>query len=278
MKKIRLVSDSGADLYELEGVDFVNVPIIVNVDGDDYPDDGKVDIPAMMERAAARHVKSCTACPGVGTWIDSFGDADIVWVVTITSGLSGSYASAMAAVDQYKEMHPERHVHVVDSVNACGGQRLLVEKIRDMIVSGMSEEEMLAKIDDVRKNNGLVFCLATLEHFARAGRVPMAVAKLTGMLNIRLISIPDAEGRIHPVDKARGEKKSLQVIVNQMVKDGCKGGYITIDHCFNQPGADALAELMRATWPGCSISIMNTGALCSYYAQQDGILVGFTKA
>ena len=126
--------------------------------------------------------KSKTSCPNPADWIDAFGDADDVFCVAITSGLSGSYNAACIAKQMYEADHEGARVHVIDSLSAGPELTLIAEKLEMLILQGMDYEEICDTIDAYKQNTGLLFMLESLNNFAANGRVSPAVAKIAGVL------------------------------------------------------------------------------------------------
>ena len=130
--KFRIVADSSADLLTAEDRSVVSVPMKIMTDNKEYVDDENLDIKGMTDDLAAYHGKSGSACPGVGDWLDAFGDADRVFCITITSHLSGSYNSAMVAKETYESENPSKKVCVIDSLSTGPEMRLIKEKIESL--------------------------------------------------------------------------------------------------------------------------------------------------
>ena len=86
---IKFVSDSSANLYSLEGVDFKSADMVISTDEKEYRDNENLDVKQMVDDLATYKGRSGTACPGVGEWLDSFGNAEEVYCTTITAPLSG---------------------------------------------------------------------------------------------------------------------------------------------------------------------------------------------
>ena len=78
--------------------------------------------------------------------------------------------------------------------------------------------------------------------------------------------------------KCRGEKRSLEVLVSELEKQGFKEGKISIGHCQTEEGAKELSKLILAKFPNASLEIHKFRGLCSFYAEKGGVLVGFEKA
>jgi len=276
--KIKIVGDSASNLFALDGVDYECAPLRIVTTNKEYVDDVQLDVSTMVKEMSEYKGKSSTACPGVGDYLAAFEGYDVVYVVTIISTLSGSYNAAVTAAQQYMEENPGKKVFVVDSYTAGGEQKLHLEKLRDLVLEGKDFDTVCKEITEYKDNGtSLVFSLESMINLANNGRVPMVVAKIAGMVGLRMIGIVSEEGQIHPTDKARGPQKALATIYNKMKEEGYKGGKLRIDHCFNEETAQKLKELALADFPDSDIQIAPTGALCSFYAEKGGLMIGFEK-
>lgn len=275
--KIKIVADSASNMYTLDGgVDFESAPLRIITDKKEYVDNIELDIQGMVDDLRTHKGKSSTACPGVGDYLAAFEGYDIVYVVTIISTLSGSYNAAMQAKTQYEEENPGKKVFVVDSYTAGGEQKLHVEKLRDLVLEGKDYETVCKEITEYKDHGtSLVFSLESMINLANNGRVPMVVAKALNLIGLRMIGIVSEEGQIHPTDKARGEKKAQETIWAKMKSEGYKGGRLRIDHCFNVETANAIKAKALAEFPDADIKIEPTSALCSFYAEKGGMMIGF---
>lgn len=272
--KIRIVADSSADLVTLEDRSVVSVPLKIRTDNKEYVDDDSLDIKAMTEDLASYRGKSGSACPGVGDWLDAFGDADRVFCITITSNLSGSYNSAMVAKEMYESENPDRKVFVIDSLSTGPEMRLIAEKIQELLADGKDYEEICEAIVEYQKSTYLVFMLKSLTNLANNGRVSPAVAKIAGVLGIHVVGIASEVGTLEQKAKCRGEKKGILAVWNQMKDLGYKGGKVIIHHCFNLEAAKQLKEMITSEFANADVVIGVTKGLCSFYAEQGGMLVG----
>lgn len=271
---IKIVSDSSANLFHLDGVDFTSADMVISTDEKEYRDNEKLDVEQMVADLASYKGRSGTACPGVGEWLEAFGDAEEVYCTTITAQLSGSYNSAMAAKEQYEEEHPGRKVFVFDTRSAGPEMKLHIEKIKEFIQQGMDYETISRKIAEYKEKTSIAFSLQCVRNLANNGRINSAVATVVGMLGIRIIG--NAEGGVlNPTDKVRGAKKAIAKIVENMKKDGYVGKKVYIDHCYNEEDAEALKKALLAEFPNAVIKIARTYGLCSFYAEKGGLMIGF---
>ena len=248
--------------------------MVISTDEKEYRDNEHLNVEQMVEELASYKGRSGTACPGVGEWLEAFGDAEEVYCTTITARLSGSYNAAMAAKEQYEEEHPGRKVFVFDTRSAGPEMKLHIEKIREFIQAGMDFDTICKKIAEYKEKTSIAFSLECVRNLANNGRINAAVATVVGMLGIRIIG--DAEGGVlNPTDKVRGEKKAVSKLVENMKKAGYVGKKVYIDHCYNEAGAEALKKALLEEFPNAVVKIARTTGLCSFYAEKGGLMIGF---
>ena len=273
--KFKIVSDSSANIFSFPGVSFASVALKINTASAEYVDDENLDVAKMVRELQENKGKSGTSCPNVHDWLQAFDGADHIFAITITSNLSGSYASAQQAKAIYEENNPGAKVFVVDSLSTGPEMRLIMERIREWIEEKLPFELIKEKIQEYQKKTHLLFSLESLANLARNGRVNPTVAKIAGVLGIRMVGCASEVGTLQPLHKCRGEKKALETIFKEMVERGFEGGRARIAHCFNPDAAASLKETILAAFPKSDIFIEPATALCSFYAEQGGLLVGF---
>lgn len=272
---MKIVSDSASNITELDRVKFASVSIRVLTEKKEYVDDSEAGVAKMVEELSVYKGKSRTSCPAPGDWIEAFDGEDEIFVTTITSGLSGSYNSAMVAKQQYEDDNPGKKVFVVDSLSAGPEIGLIIFKLRDLILEGKDFETISQEIMEYKKKTMLSFSLENLANLANNGRVNPAVAKIVGFVGIRLVGRASIEGTLQPTDKSRGERKALITIMNNMKKYGYIGGRVLIDHCQNPDAAEELKAMLQTEFMDADIQIGTNKALCSFYAEKGGVLVGY---
>lgn len=277
MRTTKIVADSSANLMELKTVAFDVAPMKIITAEREFVDNRELDLNEMIRFFMSYKGRSQTSCPNPEDWLTAFGDAEDIFCVTITSGLSGSYNAACIAKDMYEAEHPGRRVFVIDSLSAGPELTLIVEKLEEMIGEGKSYEEICAYIPEYQKKTGLLFMLESLNNFAANGRVSPAVAKIAGVLGIRIVGKASDVGTLEPTDKSRGEAKSLGAILKHLKESGLKTGKVILAHCLNEPAANTLRRMIETDLPSVAVKIDKNLGLCSYYAEKGGLLVGFEK-
>lgn len=277
MRKIKIVADSSANVLERQDTAFAVAPLKVITSEKEFVDDKALDVEAMVSWFDSYKGKSKTSCPNPSDWLEAFGDADEVYCVTITSGLSGSYNAACIAKQMYEAENPGKQVCVVDSLSAGPELVLILEKLEALIGQGLSYGEICGQIEAYKQKTGLVFMLESLKNFAANGRVSPAVAKLAGVLGIRIVGKASDQGTLEPTNKCRGVAKSLSAILSHLKAFGLSTGKVQIAHCMNEGAAKELKRMILAELPRVKIQIHSCRGLCSYYAEKGGLLVGFEK-
>lgn len=277
MRNVKIVADSSADVLKLETVPFAQAPLKVITAEKEFIDDAALDVQAMVRWFDSYKGKSKTSCPNPADWLEAFGDAEEVFCVTITSGLSGSHNAACIAKQMYEEQHPDRRVCVIDSLSAGPELTLIVEKLEAYIQQGLPFEAICQQIEEYRQRTGLLFMLESLKNFAANGRVSPAIAKITGVLGIRVVGKASNQGTLEPTNKCRGEAKSLAAMVKNLQDAGLRQGKVRIAHCENQAAAEKLRDMIASALSQVEVKIHRCRGLCSYYAEKGGMLVGFEK-
>ena len=271
----KIISDSSSDLLELSGAPYESVPLKIITDEKEYVDNTSLNVDEMISDLRQYKGTSRTSCPNVGEWKDSFEESESVFCITITSGLSGSYNAASTALQQYLEENPQCKGTVLDSLSTGPESALIIEKLLELIDKKLPFEEIESTIRTYMEKLHLIFSLESLKNLANNGRVSKAVAGLAGILNMRMVGIASEVGTLEITDKVRGTKNALNTIYNNMLKHGYNGGKVRIHHCQNEEAAQTLAGRIKAAFPAAKIQIGKTTALCSFYAESGGLLVGF---
>lgn len=276
--KFKIVSDSSSNVRSFPGVSFASVPLKINTAAAEYVDDENLDVARMVDEIKATKGKSGTSCPNIHDWLQAFEGADFVFAITITSNLSGSCASAIQAKEEYEATHPGAKVCVIDTLSTGPEMRLIMEKLKGWIDAKLPFEQIREAVMRYKEKTHLLFSLESLTNLARNGRVSPAVAKIAGVLGIRIVGAASEQGTLQQLYKCRGEKKALETLFEEMKRRGFMGGKTRIAHCFNSEAAAKLKAAIQSAFPKSDVQIEPTTGLCSFYAEQGGLLVGFESA
>ena len=195
--------------------------------------------------------------------------------VTITGTLSGSHNSARLAKNDLLEDYPNANIHVIDSLSASGEVDLIVLELERLINLGLSFEEVVERITAYQEKTRLIFVLAKVDNLVKNGRLNKLVGKVVGLLNIRMVGQASKEGTLELLQKARGQKKAVSALVEEIQKAGYKGGKVYIAHANNPKICEQISEKIKAIYPDAVIQTGRTSGLCSFYAEDEGILMGY---
>lgn len=270
----KIVSDSSSNVREIKGVNYESVPMKI-INGDkEYIDDSSLDVEKMIEELKHTKSTSGTSCPNVHDWVEAFGNSENIFAFTITSSLSGSYNSALNAKKMYEKSN-NANVYVMDTLSTGPEMRLCMEKVVECDKNGYDFEKTVNELENYKKNTHLIFCLKSMNNLAKNGRVSLASAKIAFVLGIRVVGKASLEGTLEPLHKCRGEGKALQTIYDVMISEGFCGGKVRISHCNNYDGAKQLEKIIKSKYPKTDILIDECTALCSFYAEDGGLIVGY---
>lgn len=273
--KYKIVADSSSNVYTLPDVAYASVPLKIVSSKEEYIDNCHLDVGDMVAHLKAEKTAASTSCPNMIDWSEAFEDAENVFVLTLTSQLSGSYNAALQAAGEFKRAYPEKRIWVLDTLSTGPEMQLIIEKLRECILAEGTFEQIRKTVREYSKHTHLLFNLQSMDNLAKNGRCSMALAKVAGVLGIRVVGRASDQGTLEPLAKPRGEQKSLEVMLSEMAKGGFKGGKVRIAHCFNLNAAEKLQKMILDCFPGSDIQIISCGGLCCHYADLGGLLVGY---
>ena len=278
--KFAIVADSGCDLVinpEIINNDTYTqrVPLKLRIGEKEFVDDESLDIKKFVEEMHASSEATGSAAPSPQEWYDAYAQADYAFAITLTGSMSGSYRSAVAAKDMLSEDKPEKKVHVIDSLPAGPGLTMIFRKLQELIASGLSFEDIVEQITAYKKNTHLLFILESMDNLVKNGRVSPLVGKLAGMLGIKILGTASENGELEVVHKCRGKDAVYKKLVTEMLNNSYKGGKVIISHCFSKEKVDLIVNMIKEHFPNAIFEIMPTSGLCSYYAEENGILLAY---
>lgn len=220
----QLLTDSCCDIpYQIlqeNHVDFISM--YVNINGQEFADDlGETFKIADFYQEIKNGAMPTTSQVNVGRYVEFFrkyAEAKTpVLYLCFTSGMSGSYQSALQAVAILKEEIPEAEIHVFDTLAASGGQGLMVYEAAQKQQAGVSLPELLAWLTDNHLNYQHWVTVDDLNHLQRGGRISKTSAAIGGLLHVKPIIDVDREGKLRTLEKIRGRKKALQFLADKIV-------------------------------------------------------------
>jgi DegV family protein with EDD domain len=217
-----------------------------------------------------------SSTPSVGLFAEAFRKAKNTICVTLTSGLSATYESALQAKEMVLAEDPTKNIAVIDTLATAGKLVLVGEEALKLIREGLSFDAIEEKLEAYNKTIKLIFSMERFDNLIKNGRMPKYQGKLVQMLKIRPIALATDKGEIEVIDKPRGENAMLRRMVERMQElKNLDGLPIIISHCHALEAATKLKELLEATAAVHSVRLLKTRGLCSYYTDEGGFIVAF---
>lgn len=254
---ISIVTDSSAGYsrQELEKIGVKLIGLSYYVDGVPYEEKCRGENGAFMTVMAGHDVK--TSQPSMGAFLDVLGrltaEGDEVLVITLSGGLSGTFALAQAAAKQV-----EGTVRVVDSGSINAGQHLLVDEAVNMAVGGMDIDDIVKNLEVLRDRIGLVFSVESLVPLNRGGRYTGSKANTT--LNTRPIF--GVKSRVRFLSNTRGLTARINGLL-AAVPDTARRIFVV--KVGDGTDVTPLVEKLKMRFPAVKIHLRTAGPVVSVH-------------
>ncbi|MDD6400489.1 MAG: DegV family protein [Lachnospiraceae bacterium] len=275
--KYKIIGDSCCDMTSdmLSKEYYESVPLKLYIDGEEIIDDETFEQAPFLEKLEKSVECPKSSCPSPEEYMKSYEGAENVFVVTLSSKLSGSYNSAVLAGQLYNETNPGVKIHVFDSKTAAAGQYLTCEFIENLMNKGLEFEEIVEKTTDYINNQQTVFVLEDLEVMRKNGRLTKLKAVVANVLNIKPV-LYGVDGEIHQLDQARGMNKAL----NRLLAYIDQGKFdtnrkVVITQCDSRERCLNIKKVMEEKIGFKDIKIVDAGGISSMYESRGGVIVSF---
>ena len=247
------------------------------MNGKEFLDDDKLNIDDFIKNMESSKQAGKTACPSIQEWLDALEGSDEAIIITVTSGMSGSFSSALQAKTMYEDKHPGSHIIVVDSRSAGPEMSIVLHEIERLLKTKIRFVDLDQKIAEYRMHTHLLVILQSLHNLALNGRVNPAIAKLAKLLKIDVVGTASQEGKLEPLTKVHGMKRALREVLRRMGTMKYNGKEVIIDECQNEKDAKLLKEKIVAKYPKAKVTIRPSHGLCTFYAEVGSLMVGFAN-
>ena len=224
MPKIAIITDSTANL----SAEFVNqngikvVPLKIHWGEETLLDGVDITPEAFYQRLKGAPKLPTTSQPSIHDFLQVYNevakDCDAILVVLISSGISGTFASASAAANEFSS----KPVRVVDSRSTSAGLSLIVQAVVDVSKNVTGLDELAAFAENIAKKTFIFFMVDTLEYLHKGGRIGGAARFFGAALNIKPILYLNEEGKIDTLEKVRTKQQALNRLL-ELVKERSNG-------------------------------------------------------
>ncbi len=256
-------ADMPLDYFQRRNIPFICFHFMM--DGIEYPDDLGQTIPFddFYARIAAGAMPT-TSQVNVNEFVAFFepylAQGKDILHISLSSGLSGTYNSAVLAREQLQKKYPDRTLQIVDSLGASSGYGMLVDLAVDLKESGATLSEISDWIRQTRLHIHHWFFSTDLAHYKRGGRISATSAVVGTMLNICPLMNMDHQGRLIPRQKIPGKKRVIREIVQKMERNAQNGtgytGKCFISHSDCYQDAREVADLIEQKFPHLNGKVM----------------------
>lgn len=273
----KIVVDSCCELKDeyLNDPRFEVVPLSLEVGNYRILDDETFDQKDFLARVASCPECPKSACPSPDAYMNAYTtDADRVYVVTLSSVLSGSYNCAQLAKELYYEEYGEKLIHIVDSESASCGELQIVEELIRLEEEGHSFAEIVTMIEEFRSSIHTYFVLDNLDTFKKTGRLSGVKSVVASTLNIKPV-LEGVKGAIGQLDQAIGMRKALSKMVDHIVEElkGSHDRVLMITHCNAPERAELVKKMILERAQFIKVQVLNMRGVSSMYANDGGIIV-----
>lgn len=273
---IKIITDSACDLPStiIDELDITLMPLLVYVDDVEYKDMTTIR-PEFMYQKMREGSNTTTSQLSIMHLKEVFTNLakknESCIYIAFSSGLSGTYQTAVMVKQEILEEYPDFDLEIIDSKCASLGFGMVVHKAALLAKEGKTKQEILSAIDFYCKNVEHIFTVDDLDYLAKGGRVSKTAAFLGGMLNIKPI-LDVEDGKLIPFEKIRGKKKLIKKMVD-LVGQRCsnlENQTIYISHADDIECADKIKSLLQkeyncnsfiVSYIGCAIG-SHTGPGC----------------
>lgn len=248
---MKIVTDSGADLMfpqaVLDALDVEILPLVVTLDGKSYREDIDITPGEFYQLLENTRGLPTTSLPPAGDFAKVYKelgkDGEEVLSIHISSGLSGTYNSAVTGA----QMVPEVNVTHFDAKTLSAAVGWMVEAASRAIRAGWPKEKIISLLETIRDGSESIYTLKELKYLIHGGRISHMKGLIASLLNIKpIIGVEKVGGTYVQMGQERTFNRALEGLVKQMKKFHPVGKELRVQvlHSFNHEGAEALQDMV----------------------------------
>ena len=258
MSSFTILVDTNTDLPQeyLDEHDIEVIPIPFNIDGaqhsggrwQEITEDGFYDA---LRKGSSAGTALINPEEYISVFTEYASQEKALLVITLSSGLSGTYQNSVIAIDDVRGRYPDCQIYSVDSLNAAGGAGLVAMLAVNKRSEGLSVGETAAWLEEKRQNCFALFTVDDLMYLHRGGRLSKLSAVAGSIIGIKPLLNVAPDGTLKLKDKARGRKGSLTTLFKQMKRSlntDTKLNTVIISHSDCYEDAESLADMIRSSY------------------------------
>lgn len=275
--KYKIVVDSCCELPEEYRKDerFQSIPLGLEVGDYKILDDENFNQAEFLAQVANYPKCPKSSCPSPEKYMEAYRtDAENIFVITLSSHLSGSYNSAEVGKNLYIEKYGEKNICVFDSESAVCGETQYALMAMELQEEGYSFEDTVQKLEAFREKMKTYFVLDNLETLRKNGRLTGVKAMVVSTLNIKPIMYGN-HGVIAQKSQAIGMKKALVKLADILINEvpDVKERTLIIAHCNCPDRAEFIKKELLKRTDVKDVIVLDTSGISSMYANDGGVVV-----
>lgn len=260
---VRIIVDSASDMPAAmqEELGIRTVPLQVTIGEEHYRDWVDLTPEVLYRRLRTEDVVPVTSQPVTSEWEEQFArcreDGEDVLVLTLSSQLSGTYQGAVLAAREF----PGMGIELCDCRTASLGVSLMASMLAARARAGAELAELREVFEDLNRRLHTYVIVGDMEMLKRGGRISGTSALIGSMLNIKPVLRIGGEGKLEPLEKARGFRKALSILADLYEKHADRDAVCMIADGDNPEELANLESLLQERFAGIRLEKLTIGAV-----------------
>ncbi|MCK6258686.1 DegV family protein [Fictibacillus sp. KIGAM418] len=281
MSKVAIMTDSTAYIPEhiRNEKNIVMIPLNVIFGNESYKEEVELNKNDFYEMVGKGGALPKTSQPSIGELADTLErlskDYDEAIMITLSSGISGTYQSALSAADMVEGIN----FHVFDSEISCAPQAFYTYKAVDMAKEGANATEIMEKLNSIKERGiSAYFVVDDLNHLHRGGRMNAAQLLVGNLLQIKPV-LHFQDKRIVPFEKIRTKKKAIARI-HQLMEQSVKPDEsfkVSVINAQREEEAKEIAADIQGRYPSADVSVDYFGPVIGTHLGEGSIGITWMK-
>jgi DegV family protein with EDD domain len=276
--KIAIVTDSTAYIPQeiREKLNIHMIPLNVIFGDVSYREEVEISAEQFYKKVREQEELPKTSQPAIGEFVELYEqlskEYDQIVSIHISSGISGAYQGAITA----GELVEAANVFAFDTELTCGPQAFYTIEAAEMAAEGKSAEEIIARLEEMKKTVNAYFMVEDLNHLQRGGRLSSAQAFIGSLLQVKPI-LTFIDTKIEPFDKVRTRKRAIKRIVElfEEVANEGKPMKAVVIHANQLEEAEEMKATIEARYPQVEVSLSYFGPVIGTHLGEGSLGLGW---
>lgn len=254
------------------------IPLSVVFGSESYKEEIELTAEQFYQEVKVRELPT-TSQPSTGDFVTLFENLakegyEAVISIHLSSGISGAFQGAATAADMVEEIK----VYPFDSEISCMAQGFYVIEAAKLAKEGKSPDEILARLNEMKKTLRAYFMVDDLSHLRRGGRLSSAEAIIGSLLQVKPL-LHFENKIIVPFEKIRTRKKAMKRIVELLSEDAKSGDsyQAVIIHANREEEAKEWKKELEGELPNVEFTISYFGPVIATHLGEGAMGMAWVK-